>query len=204
MLKNIIDRIFAVVGILVLSPLMLAIACLTWWKLGRPLLFRSMRAGFKGRPIACLKFRTMSNDFDSRGNLLPDGMRLTSFGRCLRACSLDELPQLWNVIRGEMSLVGPRPLLLEYLPRYSAHQRRRHEVKPGITGWAQINGRNGLSWEEKFNLDVWYVDHRSLWLDIKILCRTVFKVFKREDISQPGQATMPEFRGTANLQGGRE
>jgi lipopolysaccharide/colanic/teichoic acid biosynthesis glycosyltransferase len=193
MLKTIIDRVLAVIGVLILSPLMLAIACLTWWKLGRPVLFRSIRAGFHGRPFTCFKFRSMTNAADSDGASLPDALRLTTYGRILRSSSLDELPQLWNVIRGDMSLVGPRPLPLEYLPRYNPHQSRRHEVKPGITGLAQVNGRNGLSWEEKFNFDVWYVEHRSLWLDITILSRTLLKVFKRDDISQPGHATMPEF-----------
>jgi lipopolysaccharide/colanic/teichoic acid biosynthesis glycosyltransferase len=193
MLKNIIDRVLAVIGVLILSPLMLAIACLTWWKLGRPVLFRSIRAGFHGRPFTCFKFRSMMNAADSDGASLPDALRLTTYGRILRSSSLDELPQLWNVIRGDMSLVGPRPLPLEYLPRYNPHQSRRHEVKPGITGLAQVNGRNGLSWEEKFNFDVWYVEHRSLWLDITILSRTLLMVFKREDISQPGHATMPKF-----------
>jgi lipopolysaccharide/colanic/teichoic acid biosynthesis glycosyltransferase len=204
MLKNIIDRSLAVLGVLVLSPLMLAIACMIWWKLGRPLLFRSMRAGFHGRPFTCFKFRTMTHAADAYGNLLPDAARLTGFGRILRTSSLDELPQLWNVVRGDMSLVGPRPLPLEYLPRYNPHQSRRHEVKPGITGWAQVNGRNSLSWEEKFNLDVWYADHRSLWLDCKILCMTLLKTFAREGISQPGYATMPEFTGVANIQRGHE
>jgi lipopolysaccharide/colanic/teichoic acid biosynthesis glycosyltransferase len=195
MLKNIIDRSLAAVVLLLLSPLILVLACVSWWKLGRPILFRPIRAGFHGRPFACFKFRTMTNAVDTRGALLPDAQRLTLYGQILRSTSLDELPQLWNVVRGEMSLVGPRPLLLEYLPRYNPHQRRRHEVRPGITGWAQINGRNNLSWEAKFNLDVWYVDHCSLWLDCKILCMTLLKVFKREDVSQPGHATMSEFTG---------
>jgi len=193
MLKNIIDRTLAVIGVLILSPLMLAIACLTWWRLGRPVLFRSIRAGSHGRPFTCFKFRSMTNAADSCGASLPEALRLTPYGHILRSSSLDELPQLWNVIRGDMSLVGPRPLPLEYLPRYNPHQWRRHEVKPGITGWAQVNGRNGLSWEEKFNFDVWYVDHRSLRLNCRILCMTLLKVFKREGISQPGHATMPEF-----------
>jgi lipopolysaccharide/colanic/teichoic acid biosynthesis glycosyltransferase len=193
MLKNIIDRGLAAAALLVLSPLMLALGCMSWWKLGRPLLFRPVRAGFDGRPFTCFKFRTMTNAVDASGALLPDAQRLTLYGRILRSTSLDELPQLWNVVRGDMSLVGPRPLLLEYLPRYNPHQQRRHEVKPGITGWAQVNGRNGLTWEEKFNFDVWYVDHRSVWLDGKILLMTALKIFAREGISQPGHATMHEF-----------
>jgi lipopolysaccharide/colanic/teichoic acid biosynthesis glycosyltransferase/glycosyltransferase involved in cell wall biosynthesis len=193
MFKNIFDRVLAAIALLVLSPMMLAVAALTWWRLGRPILYRPIRTGLHGQPFSCLKFRTMTNAVDDSGAPLPDAQRLTLYGRILRSTSLDELPQLWNVVRGEMSLVGPRPLLLEYLPRYSPHQRRRHEVKPGITGWAQVNGRNGLTWEEKFNLDVWYVDHRSAWLDCKILFMTLMKIIDREGISQPGHATMPEF-----------
>jgi sugar transferase EpsL len=163
--------------------------------MGSPVLFRQVRIGYREKPFTFLKFRTMTDGRDAERLLLPDARRLTELGRFLRATSLDELPQLWNVLRGEMNLVGPRPLLPEYLPRYDAHQRRRHDVKPGITGWAQINGRNGLKWEEKFNLDVWYVDHRGLLLDIRILGETLLKVFQRDGISQPGQATMSEFMG---------
>jgi len=163
--------------------------------LGTPVLFRQQRPGLGGRPFWLLKFRTMTEARDARGNLLPDAARLTAFGRFLRATSLDELPELLNVLKGDMSLVGPRPLLMQYLDRYTPEQARRHEVRPGITGWAQVNGRNAITWEEKFKLDVWYVDNWSLWLDIKIIFMTVWKIFKREGISQPGQATMEEFRG---------
>jgi sugar transferase EpsL len=164
--------------------------------MGRPVLFRQQRAGLKGQPIVLLKFRTMTDTRDLEGRLLPDAARVTRFGHLLRSLSLDELPTLINVLRGEMSLVGPRPLLMQYMERYSPEQARRHEVKPGITGWAQVNGRNALSWEEKFRLDVWYVDHVSFWLDLKILCMTVWNVMKREGISAVGHATMPEFLGT--------
>lgn len=196
MLKNIIDRSLAALGLLVLSPVIFALACLIRARLGKPVLFRQIRIGRGERPFTFLKFRTMSEAYDSCGLLLPDEQRLTALGQLLRASSLDELPQLWNVLKGEMSLVGPRPLLPEYLARYNTHQRRRHELKPGITGWVQVNGRNALTWEEKFDLDVWYVDHRSLWLDFKILWMTVLQVFRREGISQAGHATMPEFMGS--------
>jgi lipopolysaccharide/colanic/teichoic acid biosynthesis glycosyltransferase len=165
------------------------------WNLGSPVLFRQIRPGKYGLPFEFIKFRTMSNQRDAAGNLLPDAERLTGLGRFLRATSLDELPQLWNVLRGELSVVGPRPLLMDYLPRYSPEQARRHEVMPGITGWAQVNGRNALTWEEKLKLDVWYVDHWSLGLDIKILSLTIRKVIWRDGISQKGHATMPEFTG---------
>ena len=184
--------------LILLSPLMAALAILVWLKLGRPILFRQTRPGLHGKPFVIYKFRTMTNARDAHGNPLPDSERLTSFGRWLRATSLDELPELLNVLKGDMSLVGPRPLLMEYLDRYTPEQARRHEVKPGITGWAQIHGRNALSWEEKFQLDVWYVDNWSLWLDVKILWRTVWIVLKREGISAEGHATMPEFRGVAH------
>ncbi len=164
-------------------------------KLGRPVLFRQVRPGLHGRPFMMVKFRTMTDERGVDGELLPDAQRLTAFGRFLRASSLDELPELWNVLCGEMSLVGPRPLLMEYLPLYSPDQARRHEVRPGITGWAQVNGRNALSWEERFKLDVWYVDHRSLWLDLRILWLTVRKVIVREGITAEGEATMPRFTG---------
>jgi sugar transferase EpsL len=166
-------------------------------KLGRPIIFSHQRTGLHDKPFQFHKFRTMTNACDTRSCLLPDSDRMTSLGEKLRRFSLDELPQLWNVLRGDMSLVGPRPLLPEYLPRYTAFQRRRHEVKPGITGWAQVNGRNALSWEEKFEFDVWYVDHWSLWLDIKILWLTLLKVWQRDGISQEGHATMPEFMGSS-------
>jgi sugar transferase EpsL len=198
-LKNIIDRSLAVVGLLVLSPIIMALACLIRVRLGKPVLFRQIRIGLGEKPFTFLKFRTMTNARDSHGVLLPDKQRLTVLGRFLRASSLDELPQLWNILAGDMSLVGPRPLLPEYLPRYNAQQCRRHEVKPGITGWVQVNGRNALTWEEKFDLDVWYVDHCSLWLDIKILLLTLLKVLQRDGISQQGHATMPEFTGTGSI-----
>lgn len=177
---------------------MLALACLIRTRMGKPVLFRQIRIGRGEKPFAFLKLRTMTDARDSRGALLPDGQRLTALGRFLRASSLDELPQLWNVVLGDMSLVGPRPLLPEYLPRYNARQRRRHEVKPGITGWAQINGRNELAWEQRLNLDVWYVDHRSFWLDVRIFWTTLLRVLKRDGISRRGHATMPEFTGTSN------
>jgi lipopolysaccharide/colanic/teichoic acid biosynthesis glycosyltransferase len=162
---------------------------------GRPVLFRQQRAGYKGKAFSVIKFRTMNNRTAPDGSLLPDAERLTPFGRFLRASSLDELPELFNVLRGEMSLVGPRPLLVKYLDRYSPEQMRRHNVLPGITGWAQVNGRNALTWEEKFRLDVWYMDHWSFWLDIKIIWLTVWKAVKREGINQEGHATMEEFKG---------
>jgi lipopolysaccharide/colanic/teichoic acid biosynthesis glycosyltransferase len=169
------------------------IALLVWRTMGRPVLFRQARPGLHGKPFVMYKFRTMRDLRDAEGNLLPDEARLTPFGRWLRTTSLDELPELVNVLRGEMSLVGPRPLLMEYLERYTPEQARRHEVKPGITGWAQIHGRNNLSWEERLRLDVWYVDHWSLWLDLKILWRTLWMVLRREGISAQGHATMPRF-----------
>ena len=163
--------------------------------MGRRVLFRQPRLGLRGKPFTFLKFRTMTDAVDVHGNLLPDEMRLIPAGRALRRLSLDELPQLLNVIRGDMSLVGPRPLLPEYLPLYDIQQARRHEVRPGITGWAQVNGRNAVTWEERFKLDVWYVDHRSFWLDLKILMLTVWRVFQTQGVSQPGCATMPRFTG---------
>lgn len=191
---------------LVLACLALFLYCvplllLVWqirYKLGAPVFFRQVRPGLHGRPFKMVKFRTMTDERGSDGQLLPDADRLTPFGRLLRTTSLDELPELWNVLKGDMSLVGPRPLLMEYLPLYSQEQARRHEMRPGITGWAQVNGRNALSWEEKFKLDVWYVDNHSLWLDIKILWLTVRKVLGQTDISAEGHATMPPFRGNSN------
>jgi lipopolysaccharide/colanic/teichoic acid biosynthesis glycosyltransferase len=200
-LKNAIDRSLALVGLLVFSPAVLVLACLIRARLGKPVTFRQTRIGLRERPFTLLKFRTMTNARDSQGALLPDERRLTPFGRFLRASSLDELPQLWNVLKGDMSLVGPRPLLPEYLARYDAHQRRRHEVKPGITGWAQVNGRNALTWEEKFDLDVWYAGHASLRLDIGILWLTLLTVWRREGIGQKGHATAREFMGAANATG---
>lgn len=181
-------------------PLLAVVAVLVRWKLGSPVLFRQKRPGRGGAIFEMVKFRTMRDDRDASGRLRPDEERLTAFGRWLRATSLDELPELWNVIRGEMSLVGPRPLLIEYLPRYTPRQARRHEVRPGITGLAQIKGRNALSWEEKFEWDVAYVERQSLWLDVEILLLTVRKVLIRDGISAPGAATMPKFTGSAPLQ----
>ncbi len=193
--KRALDVALAALGLLVLAPVLLVLAVLVRVKLGGPVLFVQERPGRGGRLFRLLKFRTMTEARDATGQLLPDAERLPPFGRWLRASSLDELPELWNVLRGDMSLVGPRPLLVRYLPRYSAEQARRHEVRPGLTGWAQINGRNALSWDEKFRLDVWYVDHRTLGLDLKILCLTVWKVVRRDGISAAGEATMPEFLG---------
>jgi lipopolysaccharide/colanic/teichoic acid biosynthesis glycosyltransferase len=194
--KRIFDMSVAVTALIVLSPVFLLLALLVRWRLGSPVLFRQFRPGLGGRPFLMLKFRTMLNAVDVDGVPLPDHIRLTPFGRLLRATSLDELPGLWCVLKGDMSLVGPRPLLMQYLPLYSAEQARRHEVRPGITGWAQINGRNALSWEEKFRLDVWYVDNQNVWLDLKILWLTVRKVLGREGISAAGDVTMPPFRGS--------
>jgi sugar transferase EpsL len=194
-IKRVVDIVGASVGIILLAPVMLAVALLVLLTMGRPVLFRQQRPGLRGKPFTLYKFRTMRDARSASGELLPDELRLTTFGKWLRSTSLDELPELFNVLKGEMSLVGPRPLLMEYLPRYSPEQARRHEVKPGITGWAQVNGRNALSWEEKFRLDVWYVDHWNLWLDVKILLLTIWKVLKREGISAEGSATMPMFMG---------
>lgn len=194
LVKRGMDILASAVSLVVLFPLLLVLAAAVRLFLGRPVLFRQVRPGLHGRPFVLYKFRTMRDLRDANGNLLPDEQRLTPFGRFLRSASLDELPELFNVLRGDMSLVGPRPLLMEYLDRYTPEQARRHEVKPGITGWAQVNGRNSLSWEDKFRLDVWYVDHWSLWLDFKILWLTVVKVLRREGISAAGSATMPEFR----------
>lgn len=193
--KRILDLLLTIPGILILSPLLLFITILVRVNFGSPIIFCQKRPGYKGKPFWVYKFRTMTNAHDPHDNLLPDSQRITRLGQVLRSSSLDELPELFNVLRGEMSLVGPRPLLMQYLERYSPEQARRHEVLPGMTGWAQINGRNALTWEEKFNLDVWYVDHWSFWLDIKIMLLTVVKVLRREGINQPGQATAEEFRG---------
>jgi sugar transferase EpsL len=199
-LKRVFDIVVSAVALTVLAPVMGLIALLVWRTMGRPVLFRQARPGLHGKPFVMYKFRTMRDLRDAEGNLLPDEARLTPFGRWLRTTSLDELPELVNVLRGEMSLVGPRPLLMEYLERYTPEQARRHEVKPGITGWAQIHGRNNLSWEERLRLDVWYVDHWNSWLDLKILWRTLWIVLRREGISAQGHATMPEFIGTKHLQ----
>jgi lipopolysaccharide/colanic/teichoic acid biosynthesis glycosyltransferase len=194
--KRLFDLLVTVLGLIIILPLMFLVSLLVWIFLGIPILFRQPRPGYKGRPFVIYKFRTMTNRTGPDGNLLPDAERLTLFGRFLRSTSLDDLPQLFNVFRGEMSLVGPRPLLMQYLKRYSPEQMRRHDMLPGITGWAQIHGRNTLDWEQKFRLDVWYVDHWSFWLDLKILFLTPWKVFKREGISQPGHATAEEFKGS--------
>jgi sugar transferase EpsL len=197
-MKRTVDLAVTLVGLLLLSPLLLLLGLLVRTRLGTPVLFRQTRPGLQGRPFVMFKFRTMTNARDADGNLLPDQVRLTGFGRFLRSSSLDELPELINVLRGEMSLVGPRPLLMEYLPLYSPQQARRHEVHPGITGWAQVNGRNAIAWDEKFRLDEWYVDHHTLRLDARILWMTVARVFLREGISKDGHATMPFFTGSMN------
>lgn len=194
--KRAFDVVVSPLALLLLSPLLLSIAVAIRVTMGSPILFRQMRPGLNQRPFVMLKFRTMRGATDPDGAPLADAERLTTLGRWLRATSLDELPELWNVLKGDMSLVGPRPLLMDYLPLYTAEQARRHEVRPGITGWAQVNGRNRLGWEEKFRLDVWYVDHRSFLLDLKILARTVAKVFAREGITEPGKATADRYRGS--------
>lgn len=196
MLKRGMDILVALVALIVLAPLMLLLAVLVRWKLGAPVLFRQVRPGRAGRPFILCKFRTMRDAHDAGGAALPDAERLTGFGRFMRRTSLDELPELWNVLSGDMSLVGPRPLLMEYLALYSPEQARRHEVRPGITGWAQVNGRNALTWEEKFRLDVWYVDNRSLMLDLRILGLTVLSVLTAHGVNQAGQATVERFTGT--------
>jgi sugar transferase EpsL len=193
--KRIFDLILATTGILLLSPLFLLIAAAIWLRYGTPIIFRQKRPGYQGKPFLIYKFRTMTEERDPQNHILPDDLRIKRLGRFLRSSSLDELPELINVIRGEMSMVGPRPLLMQYLDRYTPIQARRHEVVPGITGWAQVNGRNALGWEEKFNLDVWYVDHWSFFLDIKILFLSIIKVLRREGINQPGKATAEEFMG---------
>jgi sugar transferase EpsL len=193
--KRIFDLLLVVPGLVVISPFLALVAVILWIRMGRPVIFRQMRAGRAGTPFMYYKFRTMNNQRDIEGSLLPDEQRLTSLGLFLRSFSLDELPSLLNVIRGEMSLVGPRPLYIKYLERYSPEQARRLEVLPGITGLAQISGRNELAWDERFRLDVWYIDHWSVWLDLKILVITFWKVLRREAISQPGHATAEEFRG---------
>jgi len=195
MLKRLFDVVAASLGLLLLSPVIAVVAYLIRRRLGSPVLFRQVRPGMNGAPFEMVKFRTMRDAVDAQGNVLPDAERMTPFGSFLRASSLDELPELWNVLKGDMSLVGPRPLLMEYLPLYSAEQYRRHDVRPGVTGWAQINGRNALSWADKFRLDVWYVDNRNLWLDLKILFLTIKKVVKKDGISADGEVTMSKFTG---------
>ncbi|MDH4983301.1 sugar transferase [Hyphomicrobium sp. D-2] len=200
MLKRLMDIVGALTGGIVLAPLMLIGAICVACSMGRPILFRQRRPGLNGEPFEIVKFRTMSNKLGADGNPLPDAQRLTAAGRFLRATSIDELPELWNVLKGDMSLVGPRPLLMEYVLLYSAHQARRQEVRPGLTGWAQVNGRNALSWESKFDLDVWYVDNRSALLDLRIIGLTVLMVLKRTGVSAEGEATMPKFTGTRKEQ----
>ena len=195
-IKRAFDLIISLLALVLLSPLLSLIALTVRLTLGSPVLFRQQRPGLRGQPFTIYKFRTMTGTRDADGNLLPDAERLTPLGRFLRSTSLDELPELFNVLKGDMSLVGPRPLLTQYLERYTPEQMRRHEVKPGITGWAQVNGRNALTWEQKFALDLWYVDHWSLWLDFKIILLTIWKILAREGINQPGRATMAEFMGT--------
>ncbi|WP_231850804.1 sugar transferase [Pseudomonas saudiphocaensis] len=193
--KRLFDILASAFGLLLLFPVILIVAWLIRRKLGSPVLFRQIRPGLNGKPFEMIKFRTMRDAVDAHGDPLPDSERMTPLGHFLRSSSLDELPELWNVLKGDMSLVGPRPLLMEYLPLYSPEQYRRHEVRPGVTGWAQVNGRNALSWEEKFKLDVWYVDNRSLWLDLKIIFLTIKAVVVRDGISAKGEATMPKFTG---------
>ncbi len=194
-MKRLQDIVLASFGLILLAPIIAFVAVCIRRKLGSPVIFSQVRPGLHGKPFKMVKFRTMLNAFDADGNPLPDSQRMTRFGSFLRSTSLDELPELWNVLKGDMSLVGPRPLLMEYLPLYSQEQYRRHEVRPGVTGWAQVNGRNALSWEEKFKLDVWYVDNRSFWLDCKIIFLTVKKVMMRDGISADGEATMTKFTG---------
>jgi lipopolysaccharide/colanic/teichoic acid biosynthesis glycosyltransferase len=195
-MKRVFDLVTTCFGLLFLSPIIVVIAVLVRLKIGAPILFNQLRPGSNNHIFNMIKFRTMTNECDTNGVLLPDSVRLTKFGQFLRSTSLDELPSLWCVLKGDMSLVGPRPLLVEYLPLYTAKQARRHEARPGITGWAQVNGRNAISWDEKFDLDVWYVDNQSIWLDIKILWLTVKKVIMRDGISAPGDITMPVFKGS--------
>lgn len=195
-MKRFFDTVGATLGLILLSPVLVIVAFLVRLQMGSPVLFSQTRPGLHGKPFQLIKFRTMRSAIGPDGNPLPDSDRLTSLGRFLRSSSLDELPELWNVLKGEMSLVGPRPLLMEYLPLYSPKQARRHEVRPGITGWAQVNGRNAISWDEKFALDVWYVDHHSLWLDTKIIGLTFRKIIAREGISAAGEATMSKFTGS--------
>lgn len=196
MVKRLLDILISAVALAALSTVIAVLAWKIRNKLGSPVLFRQTRPGLHGKPFQMVKFRTMRDAIGADGQPLPDAERMTPFGSFLRSASLDELPELWNVLKGDMSLVGPRPLLMEYLPLYSPEQARRHEVRPGVTGWAQINGRNALSWEEKFRLDVWYVDNRSFWLDLKILALTVKKVFVREGISAAGEVTAAKFTGS--------
>ena len=196
MIKRLFDIALSAVALLLLFPVMGIVAWQIRMKLGSPVLFRQIRPGLHGKPFEMIKFRSMRDAVDATGQVLPDAQRLTPFGRLLRSTSLDELPELWNVLKGDMSLVGPRPLLMDYLPLYTVEQSRRHDVRPGVTGWAQVNGRNALGWEDKFQLDVWYVDHQSLWLDMKIMLMTIKKVFLRDGIGAPGEATVSRYTGS--------
>jgi len=196
MMKRFFDILLSVVGLVSLAPVIAYVAWRVKRNLGSPVLFRQVRPGLNGKPFEMVKFRSMRDASDAAGNPLSDRERITRFGAFLRASSLDELPELWNVLKGDMSLVGPRPLLMDYLPLYNERQFKRHALRPGVTGWAQINGRNSLSWEEKFELDVWYVENRSFWLDVKIIFATIRKVIKRDGISAEGDVTMPKFTGT--------
>ena len=196
MIKRLLDIVIASTALILLSPVYLIVSRKVKKNLGSPVLFRQVRPGLNGKPFEMIKFRTMKDALDAEGHPLPDSERLTPFGKMLRATSLDEMPELWNVIKGDMSIVGPRPLLMEYLPLYNSDQAKRHNVRPGITGHAQVNGRNAISWEKKFELDTWYVEHQSLWLDFKIMLKTVKKVIAKDDISAEGEATMTKFTGT--------
>ena len=202
MLKRLLDIVIASSALVLLSPVYALVAYKVKKNLGSPVLFRQLRPGLHGKPFEMVKFRTMKDALDLDGNPLPDSERLTAFGKMLRATSLDEMPELWNVIKGDMSIVGPRPLLMEYLPLYNREQAKRHNVRPGITGYAQVNGRNAISWEKKFELDTWYVENRSLWLDFKIMLKTVQKVIAKDDISAEGEATMSKFTGTSEPKDG--
>lgn len=197
MFKQLFDLLLASFISFILAPIFMALILLVRFKFGSPVMFKQQRPGLFGKPFYIYKFRTMNNHKNDKGELLPDAERLTSFGNWLRFTSLDELPSLWNVIKGEMSLVGPRPLLMEYLPLYNTQQARRHELKPGITGWAQVNGRNAINWDEKFKLDIWYVDNQCFYLDVKIILLTVKKVFLQDGVSAKGEATMPKFTGNS-------
>lgn len=198
MIKRLLDIIIASTALVLLSPLYFYVAYKVKKNLGSPVLFRQVRPGLHGKPFEMIKFRTMKDALDEQGNPLPDSERLTPFGKMLRSTSLDEMPELWNVIKGDMSVVGPRPLLMEYLPLYNKEQAKRHDVRPGMTGHAQVNGRNAISWEEKFKLDTWYVENQSIWLDFKIMLKTVKKVIAKDDINEAGEATMTKFTGSAS------
>lgn len=197
MLKRLLDVVIASIALILLSPIYIFVAYKVKKNLGSPVLFRQVRPGLNGKPFEMIKFRTMKDMIDMQGHVLPDNERLTSFGKMLRSTSLDEMPELWNVIKGDMSIVGPRPLLMEYLPLYTIEQAKRHNVRPGMTGYAQVNGRNAISWEEKFKLDTWYVENQSVWLDFKIMLKTVKKVIAKDDINEAGEATMTKFTGSS-------